>query len=1044
MSYTPPASTLDAAWWGEGAYRPSVERLVGRWAGGGYLSPNGPDQLAVSSPAVLIVQDAQVSGWDSLATSPQLVSHDTDYIPPYVVTNGYWFGAESYVPPGLPLLAMWRRPEAGGDTLVVVEGLDALDLGSPTLSWTEHLAPSGWGLSEMGEPLATWNQVLQLQGSDQLTVPSADVSRLLNVSWQGSQPYFPVTEELLAGWGDGLPGKIAAYGWDSAKPSSPEKVWNHTQVAGQAGAIPPVNSYGDADVWLYTRYLVPPGIDAQQLGTQWASHWLRYITSPGVGDKTARGTPWVSRSPRHLEPSGLDAMGIYDNHVVGGLRFIEGVGWDSQAFGDRIIPEGQTIYPLGFSGQVGDHDVQLLKRYLAATGFATNHDDLRFGYQYVWNLRQYILQDWDPNDGLNPQPFGQWTQVGLRDKYPVPQGWLSDRYGYQFVWNKAAAVLPPSIPAPENDEFYKAGSVTHWERRLSLEGFDSLVSDRWHNLTNTADLLHPVGYEQLGLAQPTIENRSRLYDYVGGWESEEYGLPFVADAIRQISFRGMDTIEPPQIDLPTVDLYTRYIEEVTVGGLGVGGYPELQIRWTLIEPKWAFHPPAWIGEPALHNVTPELRTGGANHEEFGPLSIRTQWRRVETHEGYMTQFGRLRIADTLQHIEFVGALSPPIIVPGPVVTKIGGLPDAQRIVLQEDEGGIEPALDIRGQVPAPSLNLLFAYPEGFNPSRYGDAVVHANSIRVEPGYWDHLFGEPNVSLKIRRLLVIEWPMDQVFEPPKQRVSPHTIYAVVEAPQQAIANHPFQRLHYVDHDTYGRRLTGPGAPRVTHRHRWLRPNGFSWPPPTSAWPQPGVRNAKAFVGPNGLLSQRFGIPSVPSDRALEQFDSEDSSEFGSPSLEIPYYGPLFANPAGIGALGMGSPGIEFLHRSRDLVGWDSLSMGTRRPGDTPYQWQGLRVGPMVPTMPQGFSAELFGDTWISHYVRGLSVEGFDPFESDYEPGRFAMRMRVRRVAPNPEPPIRLFPTGIEAGQPPLPNFKPLRHYILPDGNAEQYRKGAQNL
>ena len=198
---------------------------------------------------------------------------------------------------------------------------------------------------------------------------------------------------------------ILAQGFDSADLGKPG-AWNYRQHV-VAGGIPPRSGYGAPTVWLYTRYLAPPGLDAQRHGTQWASHYLRYITSPGAGDALKNGAPWVSRSPRHLEPTGVKPPEVMGSHVVGGTRHLFPAGTEMTGWGTRIIPEGQVTYPQGFAGEAGNPGVELHTRYLRPNGFATNTDSLRFGYQHAWNLRQYVQQDYDPNDGLSPPPFGQ-------------------------------------------------------------------------------------------------------------------------------------------------------------------------------------------------------------------------------------------------------------------------------------------------------------------------------------------------------------------------------------------------------------------------------------------------------------------------------------------------------------------------------------------------------------------------------------------------------------------------------------------------------------
>ena len=828
---------------------------------------------------------------------------------------------------------------------------------------------------------------------------------------------------------------LRADGWGSGNVGVGAVVWNYNQHV-NAGGISSV-AHGKPSVWLYTRYLKPSGIQAAGYGTAWASHWLRYVTAAGAGDKTARGKPWVSHSPRELAPAGFDAMKVLESQVVGGTRVIEPVGTEMTEWGERIIPEGQTLYPQGFVGEVGTPDVQLYTRYLGAKSFETTPDDLRFPFHYVWNLRQYIRQDYDPNDGLNPQPFGQWTAIENRNKEPVPVGWLSERHGYTSIFNKAVVVLPQGIAAPADAPTYKAGSITHRVRPLQLDGWDSAEQSRWAAVFNVADPLLPTGVDALDLGKPSIENRSRLYDKVGNFDSMAVGTPMVAERVRELRIEERNTIEPPQIELPGVRLHTRYLEYVSAGDFAGAGMPVLDIRWTVITPRWAFHPPAWIGEPALRNVTPELRTGGANNEEFGTASIRTQWRTVETMYGDMVQWGRPIVRDRRHWVEFVTVGAPPQMMPGPKVTKVGGLPDPQNVMPR----GIEPTPRIAAQVPEPMLNLLFAYPEGFIAMRFGSAVVTANTIRVEPGFRSDEHGTPIVLLKKR---VLDAPtlgvQSQVGKP---SMSPHTIYAVVEAPQQAKDNHPNRDLHYVDRGTIEFPYVGskPGKPTVGHLNRRISAAGRIF----GYMGEHAVFNRLHYVAPKGVAARPMGMVSVSDGRPrhLTQMLSSDFAAVGRPAVSRVLAPNDTLRPDGIGALSMGAPRVEFLHRSMAATGLHSMAMGASKGGDTPYQWQGLRVGPLMPTIPKGFVAEQFGTAWVSLRVRDVGVSGIDDLGIGYDFQNFRLRMRVQRanVVPDTPPAQSIGAQGWQSAAPGWLDIRNKVHVIRPDGNAEQYRKGA---
>mgnify|MGYP003618726075 CR=1 FL=1 len=95
---------------------------------------------------------------------------------------------------------------------------------------------------------------------------------------------------------------------------------------------------------------------------------------------------------------------------------------------------------------------------------------------------------------------------------------------------------------------------------------------------------------------------------------------------------------------------------------------------------------------------------------------------------------------------------------------------------------------------------------------------------------------------------------------------------------------------------------------------------------------------------------------------------------------------------------------------------------------------------MPTIPNGFSAEVFGKTWISHRVRELTVEGFDAFLCEYDYQAFAQRMRVRRGTATGRPVQIGKPQGWRSSTVGTPGIRNHVHYIRPDGNADQYRKG----
>ena len=95
---------------------------------------------------------------------------------------------------------------------------------------------------------------------------------------------------------------------------------------------------------------------------------------------------------------------------------------------------------------------------------------------------------------------------------------------------------------------------------------------------------------------------------------------------------------------------------------------------------------------------------------------------------------------------------------------------------------------------------------------------------------------------------------------------------------------------------------------------------------------------------------------------------------------------------------------------------------------------------MPTIPSGAQTDLYGEPWVSFRVRDVAMQGFDAFLSEYDLEAFDKRMRVTR-SEAVRPSRSIAPVGILATDFAASDVKPGIHFIRPDGNADQYRKGA---
>lgn len=177
---------------------------------------------------------------------------------------------------------------------------------------------------------------------------------------------------------------------------------------------------------------------------------------------------------------------------------------------------------------------------------------------------------------------------------------------------------------------------------------------------------------------------------------------------------------------------------------------------------------------------------------------------------------------------------------------------------------------------------------------------------------------------------------------------------------------------------------------------------------------------------------------PQNIAVEQEKSHEV--YGRPLVAPPpYIGPQTVRPSGLLATAFAKSGVSHRNRKVAAAGLASLAMGASR-GERPYAWQSLHVGPPMPTMPEGFAPEAFGEAWISHRVRGIEAEGVDAFASEYDYTAFAQRMRVRNAQDGTPPRRFVQQQGHASSCVGTPSTRMGTHYIRPDGNSDQHRKG----
>ncbi|ELW85676.1 hypothetical protein ACINWC743_A0734 [Acinetobacter sp. WC-743] len=793
--------------------------------------------------------------------------------------------------------------------------------------------------------------------------------------------------------------------------------------------------FGDARISYKEQFATNAGgINGLQMGNHLVAYSLRYIEM-NSNNMELFGRAWISFSPRYIEPRGIYEQ-YPSNHLVSPKITIYPEGLNATLFGTRIIPEIQRVYCQGLETIYGNAEVKNYKQFISPKGFLGFGENVlqQWGHYKVWNRTQYIVQKHASDDGLNPPTPSKLATVLNRNRTLQMFGLLHQRFGYQQVENGARALLPLGIQSLTESEKTKT-FIAFRIRKLPIPSIEPIQISAWTNVRLGAKLLKPSGILASRFGTAYVENTRRNFRFIGLGVQSIYGNAMVSDAIRTLGFEQRFTIAPPIISLPEVKYGRRFVEFSATDTMSKYGRAEVVSRFNKIFPKYELK--NLVGEPIVRNVTPELRHRGLDLSEYGNTYIGLYTRYINAQSISILNFGNHTIADRKQSIIVYGISSPDIskfhklerIGAGKYITQLIDF-DKNGIATENFETDPKKWHVIHQNVIRPDSDKEMTL--------FGVADVHANSIRVEPGYWERLFGVATISHKNRSINVAAWTEKLDLGAP--RISPHTIFAVKEAPEQAINNHvkPELELHYVD--GY-RREPGAifGTADVSHFHRKIVVGGGV----LTLFGSAELRQTLFIIKPKGFNSLKFGIIAPIGNQTISFRRSLDMSSFGLNSIQ--HIEPYNKNikPSGFESLKFSKNEIQLFHRNVFMTGLDSQSMGTLKQDDTPYMWQGLRIGPHIPTDIGCGLQTAYGKAWISNRVRELKPIGLDyALVNVYDYGNFDQRMRVTiRKDEQVIPPQRIYMSGFDGLQIAASDIKNHVYFIRPDGNSDQYRKGA---
>ena len=800
--------------------------------------------------------------------------------------------------------------------------------------------------------------------------------------------------------------------------------------------------FGSHIVWPKNRKVLVSGMDMLSIGKPDVSHEERRILLQGIVPPALGSGFRISFFKQYIYPVWPDKNNN-TNHMIGGHQHINVQGFDAVRFGTRIIPESQSIYVPAIKGEVGMPAVSFKNRrlYAKSSGNIGSHDDLRWGMPSVFNLRQYIVQYAITGSGLEPPVIGIRSLIENRNRHIRPAGYDQSKVSKLATFENGARVVKP---AGLNSQSFGTHMVAHRIRRIKPEGMDLFISSRWHILYNSARVIQHKGWQLSKVGMPSIENTRRYFRWIGAFDSFESGKPMIDFAIRKIQLNGRG-IANPTIRMPEVKLHTRYIEAHGVETLSMG-YADTMIHWNKVKPWWNHK--NYFGYPEVKNWNPEAHALGLFSEEMGKPSVHLYKRYLQINGLGSALYGKPLVEFRTKSIGKAGGIKQPEISMLHKVIKTASPPYTRQII---DLDGVLNEKGEKGKghgieapfsgTPSVRSNVIFV--GGFNSLKMGNVFAQSNGIIMDYGIFlaENAFGLPLVSAKNRRISLDNQGISSEIQVSNPSFSPHRIYATVEAPAQAIANHPLHNLHRVGelNNASGQGSMEFGYPVVTLRHRVLQVYGLS----SLAIGNPDTKLMKHYVSVKGWLSYRGGFSKI-SDTTDQQItvNGSDSATFGTVKIGIAPQLNRQIHPQAITLVKFGGAYIDFYHRSVKPQSFNSLAMG-RSEGGNNYLPQSLHIGFRMPTNIEGFESAKYGKPWISLKVRDLSVSSFDSLLMEYDLKNFDKRMRVQRVEKQlPVPPAQhICPAGFDSSQHTVPNIKAGVHYIRPDGNSDQYRKGA---
>lgn len=845
--------------------------------------------------------------------------------------------------------------------------------GTATLQGTASFTPTGWDSSAYGTPTVfNYHQFISVAGSSYGALGAPTV-----VNWHQYVTASGLASTIAFGTSvvynydqDVLPSSIAP---PSQQVSIGAAIFDPLQyVSGVGGISAPsfpvthyvADYYQDIDLNGF-------GTSSHAVPTPEISHRVRTIEVPFFVN-TYYGTPHVEDNA--IRPSG------WRSSVVGVSAVVE--------LGTRTVTQHSSTK---FS-EFGTANVQLLRQYIRARPASIPS----FGTPEVQNLTRYVYAG-PYSTNSPPNVLGDYAWVKNRNVTLIANSFVSTKFGSRtatFVENAARQILPVGIDAG----YWGSTDISHWIRTVSPAGFDSFVSRHWHVVYNNAVVIAPTSAYDGAVGRPAqVYN---LNQFVRPWtvgNTALFGAPFVAPRIRTLTQFNSYPHLTGYFGQPSIRFRLRpiapvgFVPEYPLGVPRPNGlFGAVLVRGPFIptiKPNSAIGPEVFSAGATVRNRNRVIRPPAVSRrEEFGSFATVELYTRTLSPVGLNSmRIGAHTVRDRTQRTS-PATLSVPTFPVSHWVRNLSPDPPSLQYLFV---GAWETA---RVAVPSsPVVRFPTIYPLGLLSTEWGSPTVYSTTIKVDTGIsnLDQL-GVPWVAGA--QFLALEGFKDSV-EPPKQRVSPHTIYAPAgdRATAQARANHPTNDPP----QPIGPEVTG--LPDVSHRNRTIYAIAGAV---YSAYGDPQIDLRMRYVYPVQIRSLRMGRPVILG--VTQYIDCNtlssgfDASSLGAPDVARVRTSPEYLAPASLNTLAVGTLTISNFVRTIEASGVPHR--GNPQEGQT-NPWGLPEIGYPRTIVLSGFNSLIFGTHRVEHRIRELPLDGFDSCsfnEEDIPSFNLRMRVKGRRI------------------------------------------------